>query len=87
MIVPSCGVTAHATAVFEVPLTVAVKVALWPPWIDAVLGDKLRITVEGGVAIRVTLAVAVLVGSATLDAVMVTVCSAARRWRARCTLR
>jgi hypothetical protein len=73
VIVPICGVTAHTTAVFEVPLTVAVKVALWPPWIDAVLGDKLRLTVEGGVAVRVTLAVAVLVGSATLDAVMVTV--------------
>ena len=52
----------------------AVKVALWPPWSDALVGDKLRLTVEGGVAVRVTVAVAVLVGSATLDAVIVTVC-------------
>jgi hypothetical protein len=72
VIVPTCGVTAHVTAVFEFPLTVAVKVALWPPWIDAVLGDKLSLTVEGGVAVRVTMAVAVLVGSATLDAIIVT---------------
>ena len=57
-----------------------------PGW-TPVLGDKLRFTVEGGVAIRVTMAVAVLVGSATLDAVMVTVCSAARRWREQCTRR
>ena len=47
--------------------------ALWPPWSDAVLGDKPRLTVKGNVAVRVTTAVAVLVGSATLDAVMVTV--------------
>ena len=72
--VPTWGVTAHVTAVFEVPLTVAVKVALWPPWSDAVLGDKLRLTTGGGVAVRVTMAVALLVGSATLDAIIVTVC-------------
>jgi hypothetical protein len=71
--VPTCGFKDHVTAVFEFPLTVAVKVVLWPPWIEAVLGDKLRLTVEGGVAVRVTMAVAVLVGSATLDAVIVTV--------------
>jgi hypothetical protein len=71
--VPIFGFKDHVTAVFEFPLTVAVKVVLWPPWMDAVLGDKLRFTVEGGVAARVTMAVAVLVGSATLDAVMVTV--------------
>jgi hypothetical protein len=71
--VPTCGVTAHFTAVFEFPFMVAVKVALWPPWSDAVLGDKPRLTVKGNVAVRVTAAVAVLVGSATLDAVIVTV--------------
>jgi hypothetical protein len=58
----------------EFPLTVAVKVALWPPWSDALRGDKPTLTAEVGVAVRVTVAVAVLVGSATLDAVTVTVC-------------
>jgi hypothetical protein len=58
----------------EFPLTLAVKVALWPPWTDAIAGDTLRVTADGGVAIRVTEAVAVLVESATLDAVIVTVC-------------
>ena len=59
---------------FEFPLTVAVKVALWPPWSDALPGDKPMLTFEGGGGVRVTVAVAVLVGSATLDAVTVTVC-------------
>src|ERR1700735_442699 len=71
---PTSGVTAHVMALFEVPLTVLVKVALWPPWSDTVPGDKLRLTVAGAaVAVRVTMAVAVLVGSATLEAVIVTV--------------
>jgi hypothetical protein len=70
---PTGGVTAHVTAVFEFPLTVAVKLALWPPSSAAVLGDKLRLTAAGGVAISVAMAVAVLVGSATLDAIIVTV--------------
>jgi hypothetical protein len=73
-IVPTCGVTAHVTAVFEAPLTVLVKTALWPPWSDAVLGDKLRLTTAGGVAVRFTIADALLVGSAALDATIVTVC-------------
>jgi hypothetical protein len=73
VIVPTCGLIDHVTALFEFPLTVAVKVALWPPWSDAFPGDTLRLTLEGGVAVSVTVAVAVLVGSATLDAVTVTV--------------
>ena len=72
--VPTCGLTDHVTPLFEFPLTFAVKVALWPPWSDALAGDTLRVTAGGGVAIRVTSALAVLVGSATLDTVNVTVC-------------
>jgi hypothetical protein len=75
LMVPTWGVTAHVMAVFEFPLTLPVKVALWPPWSETVLGDKLRLTVAGAaVAVRVTMALAILVGSATLEAVMVTVC-------------
>ena len=74
VIVPRDGLKDHVTAVFEVPVTVSVKVVLWPPSIDTVPGDKLRLTGEGGVAVRVTMAIAVLVGSATLDAIIVTVC-------------
>jgi hypothetical protein len=70
--VPTCGVTAHFTAVSEVPLTVAVKLVLCPPSSAAFLGDKLRLTDGGAVAVKVTTAVAVLVGSATLDAVSAT---------------
>jgi hypothetical protein len=72
--VPTCGVTAHLTPVLEFPLTLAVKLALWPPSSVAVLGDKLRLTGEEGVAVRATMAIAILVGSATLDATIVTVC-------------
>jgi hypothetical protein len=71
---PTCGLKDHVTPLFEFPTTFAVKVALWPPWSDASAGDTLRVTADGGVAIRVTAAVAILVGSATLDAVIVTVC-------------
>jgi hypothetical protein len=65
--------------VFEVPLTVAVKVALWPPWSDALPGDKPRLTCcvgeEGGSETGFpsnTVAVAVLVVSALLVAEIVT---------------
>ena len=74
MTVPTCGLKDQVTAVFESPLTVAAKVALCPPWSDALVGDTLMVSAEGGVAVKVTVAVAVLVGSATLDAVIVTVC-------------
>jgi hypothetical protein len=73
--VPTWGLTDHVTPVLEFPLTFAVKVALWPPWSEVIVGDTLRVTVDGGVAIRATKAVAVLVGSATLAAVTVTVCA------------
>jgi hypothetical protein len=71
--VPTGGFKDQVTPVLEFPLTVAVKLALWPPSSAAVLGDKLRLTAAGCVASRVTAAVAVLVGSATLEAVSVTV--------------
>jgi hypothetical protein len=74
VIVPTGGLKDQVTALFEFPLTVAVKVALWPPWSDALPGDNPMLTAEVGVAVRVTVAVAVLVGLATLDAVIVTVC-------------
>jgi hypothetical protein len=63
------------TAVFEVPLTVGVNVALWPPVSDALVGDRVRFTVSGGAGgCNITETDAVLVGSATLVAVTVTVC-------------
>ncbi len=71
---PTCGLIDHVTAVFEVPLTVGVKVALLPPVSDALLGDKLRLTGGGALASNVTDAVIVLVGSAALVAITVTVC-------------
>jgi hypothetical protein len=74
VIAPTCGLTDHVTPLFVFPLTLAVKVARWPPWSDAFAGDTLRLTAAGGVGISVTAAVAVLVGSATLEAVIVTVC-------------
>ena len=76
---PSCGFTDHVTAVLVVPLTIAVKVALWPPLSDALPGDKLRPTVgdrggsgsETGVPSN-TVAVAVFVESTLLVAEIVT---------------
>jgi hypothetical protein len=73
MTVPTWGLTAHVTPLLEFPLTEAVKATLWPPWSDALAGDTLRLTAGDGVAISVTVALATLVGSATLDAVIVTV--------------
>ena len=79
VIVPTCGLKDQVTAVFEVPLTVAVKVALWPPWSDALPGDKLRLTFAdgeaGGNETRFpsnTVAVAVLLESTLLVAEIVT---------------
>jgi hypothetical protein len=72
--VPTGGLKDHVTPVLEFPLTVGVKLAVCPPLSVAFLGDKLRLTGEGGVAFRVTMAVAVLLGSARLAAVIVTVC-------------
>jgi len=71
--VPTWGLKDHVTFVFEVPLTVGVKVALWPPVSDALPGDKVRLT-AGGVAELPTGSntretVAVWAGSAALAAV------------------
>ncbi len=67
----------HVTDVFEVPLTVGVKLALWPPVSDTLPGDKLMPTGGGALACNVTDAVAVWVGSAALVAVTATVCCVA----------
>jgi hypothetical protein len=62
------------TPVFEVPLTAGLNVVLWPPVSDALLGDKLMLTVTGGaLGCNITATDAVLVGSAALDAVSVIV--------------
>ena len=63
---------AEVTAVNEVPVTVGVNVALWPPASDVVPGDKLTPT-----GIKSMVAVAVLLGSTALAAVSVTVCALA----------
>ena len=77
--VPTWGFRDHVTAVFKVPLTAALKVALWPPWSDALPGDKLRLTIgdgEGGTSETGfpsnTVAVAVLLESMLLVAEIVT---------------
>jgi hypothetical protein len=63
------------TAVFEVPLTVGVNVELWPPVSDALAGDTLTFTTsDGAVGCNITETDAVLLGSAELVAVTVTVC-------------
>jgi len=60
----------HVTAVFEVPLTVGVKVALWPPSSDVPPGDRVMLTVCGGAAgCNMSETEAVLPGSAALAAV------------------
>ena len=69
VIVPTWGLKDHVTAVFEVPLTKGVKVAVWPPVSDALPGETLRLA-----DVSLMLAVAVLVESTTLAAVSVTVC-------------
>jgi hypothetical protein len=76
VIVPTGGFKDHVTSVFEVPLTVGVKVVLWPPFSDTPDGNKLRLTVctggeaglETGCNVRET--VALLLGSAALLAVI-----------------
>jgi hypothetical protein len=69
LMLPSCGLIDHVTAVFELPLTVGVKVAFAPPVSNTLPGAKLRLTGGGALASNVTDAVAVLVGSAALVAV------------------
>ena len=58
------------TAMFEVPLTVGVKVALWPPLSDVLPGERVTLTIAGDAAgCNMTETVAVLPGSAALAAV------------------
>ena len=77
--VPTCGFKDHITDVCEVPLTIAMKVAIWPPWSATLLGDKRRLTGcdggDGGSETGLpsnTVAVAVLLVSAALVAEIVT---------------
>ena len=55
-----------------VPATAGVNVALWPPFSDAVPGDKVRLTAGGGAeweeGSKTTASLAVLLGSDTLVA-------------------
>jgi hypothetical protein len=57
------------TVGFEVPLSVAVKVVLWPPVSDTLPGARLRLP-----GIKLMAAVAVFVESTRLATVSVTVC-------------
>jgi hypothetical protein len=62
------------TAVFKVPLTVGVKVVLWPAVSDALVGETLTFTTsDGAVGCNITETDAVLLGSAELAAVTVIV--------------
>ena len=71
-IVPTEGEMDQFTPVLLDPLTVAISVADCPPVSDAVAGDTVMET-----GTRVILALTVLVGSAALAAVTVTVCAEA----------
>jgi hypothetical protein len=68
LIVPTGEFKDHVTAVFEVPVTVGLKVALWPPVSDADDGPTVN-----PITCNDTVALAVLVESATLVAMIVTV--------------
>jgi hypothetical protein len=78
--VPTCGLSDHVTAVFDVPPTVGVNVVLCPPPRVELPGERLIVTFCEGVGAcdgcMITLAVAILVGSATLVAVNTTDCAA-----------
>ena len=67
VIVPTFGVKDQVTAVVDVPLTVAVKVALWPPMSDAFPGDRLMAT-----GVSIIMPAAIFVESAALVAEIVT---------------
>jgi uncharacterized membrane protein len=71
---PTFGVSNHITAVFEVPLMVGVKVALWLGFNDTLPGDRLMLTGGGAFGVNTMEDTAVLVGSAWLMAVSVTIC-------------
>src|ERR1017187_2383161 len=72
-IVPTAGLSVHVTAVLEVPPTVAVYCWVWVA--ARVAESGVNEIVTGGLS--VTVALADLVGSATLVAVTVTVWAAA----------
>src|ERR1019366_4622382 len=71
-IVPTFGLSVHVTALLEVPPTVAVYCWVWEP--ASVAESGVNEIVTGGLS--VTVALADLVGSATLVAFTVTVCAA-----------
>jgi hypothetical protein len=81
--VPTWGLKDQVTAVFEVPLTLAVKVALCPPLRDVRLGETLTLTTlafplgasAGLVEFPTRETAALLAGSVVLAAVNVAVCS------------
>ena len=66
---PAAGITAQVTAGLLVPVTLAVNCRVWRANSLAVVGATLTATV----GVRLTMAEAVLVGSATLVALTVTV--------------
>jgi hypothetical protein len=68
---PVVGLIVHVTAVLPVPVTVAVNCCVPPPYTVAVVGAIVTLTAVGD---SVTVAVADLVVSAALVALMVTVC-------------
>jgi hypothetical protein len=72
-IVPTAGLSVHVTALLEVPPTVAVYCRVWAAVRVAESGVNEIVTV----GVSVTVALADLVGSATLVAFTVTVCAAA----------
>jgi len=74
-----CGPKDHVTVVSEVPLTLAVKVALCPRLSEVLAGDTPTLTFLAGkdrrrIGFTTRETAALLVGSATLAAVNVTVC-------------
>ena len=80
---PTAGLRLQVTAVFELPVTVAVNCCVWPCPKLACAGLTLTVTGAGGGVlgagggVKISVAVALLELSATLVAVTVTVCCAA----------
>jgi hypothetical protein len=68
--VPVFGFRLHVTVVLAEPITVAVNCWVWDADKEADTGETLTVTP----GIKVTVAIALLVGSATLVAVTETVC-------------
>ena len=70
--VPTAGESDQLTPVLVVPVTEATNCTDWPPLNDTLVGDTETLTAGAG-GFRVTEAEALLVASATLVAVNVTV--------------